>query len=141
MGDSGSTFLGIVIVWLTVSICQGPQREISPVTGLWFTALPLFDLFTAFARRIVSGKSPLTSGRDHFHHMLMQAGMNVRQVLAVLVLIQLIYASFGIAGHYGGVAEPIMFTAWAVAGISQRWVIRSCAKAYRRMSRSSGIAP
>ena len=67
MGDSGSTFLGLVIVWLTVSVSQGAEREISPVTGLWFAALPLFDLLTCFVRRIARGESPFTSGRDHFH--------------------------------------------------------------------------
>jgi UDP-GlcNAc:undecaprenyl-phosphate GlcNAc-1-phosphate transferase len=137
MGDSGSTFLGIVIVWLTVSICQGPQREISPVIGLWFAALPLFDLFTCFVRRIASGKSPLESGRDHFHHTLMRAGMNVRQVLGVLALIQLSYAGIGLAGHFAGAPEPVMFTAWAVAGLSQLWVIRGCASGYRRLKRAA----
>ncbi len=141
MGDSGSTFLGIIIVWLTVSICQGPQRAISPVTGLWFAALPLFDLFTCFVRRIASGKSPLSSGRDHFHHTLKKAGMDVRQVLGVLVLLQLIYAGFGIGGHLGGLSESIMFTAWAVAGIGQRWVIRSVARAYRHLNRGKPVAP
>jgi UDP-GlcNAc:undecaprenyl-phosphate GlcNAc-1-phosphate transferase len=141
MGDSGSTFLGILIVWLTVSICQGPQRTMSPVTGLWFAALPLYDLFTCFVRRIASGKSPLESGRDHFHHSLKRAGMDVRQVLGVLVLLQLIYAGFGIAGHYGGLSESIMFTAWAIVGISQRWVIRFCAGAYQRLSAGRHVSP
>ena len=88
-----------------------------------------------------SGKSPLSSGRDHFHHTLKKAGMDVRQVLGVLVLLQLIYAGFGIGGHLGGLSESIMFTAWGVAGIGQRWVIRSIASAYRRLSRSKPIAP
>lgn len=141
MGDSGSTFLGIVIVWLTVSICQGPQRQISPVTGLWFAALPLFDLLTCFVRRIASGKSPFESGRDHFHHTLMLAGMNVRQVLGVLVLIQLIYAGFGLAGHFFDVSESIMFTAWSVAGFSQQRVIRGCAALYQSTNRGKQLAP
>lgn len=132
MGDSGSTFLGIVIVWLTVSICQGQERQISPVTGLWFAALPLYDLFTCFVRRIAGGKSPLTSGRDHFHHTLMRAGMDVRQVLGALALIQLIYAGVGIAGHYAGVPESLMFTTWAIAGLSQHRVIADCAAIYVR---------
>jgi UDP-GlcNAc:undecaprenyl-phosphate GlcNAc-1-phosphate transferase len=132
MGDSGSTFLGIVIVWLTVSVCQGPQRQISPVTGLWFAALPLYDLFTCFVRRIASGKSPLTPGRDHFHHTLLRAGMDGRQVLGVLILIQLIYAGFGMAGHFAGVPESLMFTCWAIAGISQHRVIADCAVIYIR---------
>ena len=52
-----------------------------------------------------------------------------------------IYAGIGISGHYFGVGESIMFTAWAIAGLSQRWVIRSYARAYQRMSERSDIAP
>ena len=139
MGDAGSTFLGLVIVWLTVSICQGPERAISPVTGLWFAALPLFDLLTCFVRRIARGQSPFTSGRDHFHHLLGRNGMSVRQVLGVLVLIHSFYVCVGIGGHLAGISESITFTLWAIAGISQRSVIEAIGLFYTRISRRKGI--
>jgi UDP-GlcNAc:undecaprenyl-phosphate GlcNAc-1-phosphate transferase len=136
MGDSGSTFIGLAIVWLTVSICQGSTRQISPVTGLWFAALPLYDLFTCFCRRIAEGGSPFQSGADHFHHALLRSGMTVREVVGTLAMLQLLYVGFAIATHLVGVSDPIVFTVWAVVGIGQFLVIRGCAAIFRRRHES-----
>ena len=132
MGDAGSTFLGLCVVWLTVSICQGNDRIISPVHGLWFAALPIFDLFTVFVRRAVSGRSPFGSGRDHFHHILREAGMSVPLVVATLVSLQSLYAAFGVASLRWGIEEPLVFTVWAVLGIGQLWVVRRIGAIYLR---------
>jgi len=139
MGDSGSTFIGIVVVWLTVSICQGPTRQISPVTGLWFAALPLYDLFTCFCRRIANGKSPFTSGVDHFHHTLLRAGMTVREVVGTLAFLQLLYVGFAIATHLADVPGPVVFAVWAVVGIGQFLIIRAVAALFGR-TREAGRA-
>ena len=70
MGDAGSTLLGLVVVWLTIRVSQGDTPSMSPVIGLWFVSVPLFDLFTCFIRRVARGRSPFRPGREHFHHML-----------------------------------------------------------------------
>jgi UDP-GlcNAc:undecaprenyl-phosphate GlcNAc-1-phosphate transferase len=134
MGDSGSTFLGFAVVWVTVSVCQGPGREMSPVIGLWFAALPLFDLFTCIVRRLAIGQSPATPDQDHAHHTLERAGVKRRDTLAVLIALQLVYCIIGVAGHRLGVPDPIMFTLWSVAGFSQIWLIRAIGKLYRRLT-------
>ncbi|MCH7822674.1 MAG: undecaprenyl/decaprenyl-phosphate alpha-N-acetylglucosaminyl 1-phosphate transferase, partial [Proteobacteria bacterium] len=74
MGDAGSTFLGFIIVWVALGVSQGPDRFISPVYCLWFAAIPVFDCLTRFVRRLVRHVSPLTPGRDHFHHVLYRSG-------------------------------------------------------------------
>lgn len=131
MGDSGSTFLGLIVVWLTIGISQGEGRVVSPVIGLWFAAIPVFDLFTCLVRRILRGKSPFTPGRDHYHHQLKRSGMGVRKVLFVLTLLQAGYATAGLIGHFTQVPETIMFGAWLVLGISQYALIRRFAVLYR----------
>ena len=137
MGDAGSTFIGLTIVWLTVSICQGPTRTISPVAGLWFAALPLFDLITCIVRRTLLGKSPFEPGLDHFHHTLHQAGMSERRVVGTLALLQLVYVVFGIVTHYYAVPEPLVFTAWVITGATQFLVVRACATIYQRLLRTA----
>jgi UDP-GlcNAc:undecaprenyl-phosphate GlcNAc-1-phosphate transferase len=77
MGDAGSTLLGLIVVWLTISVSQGEHRVISPVIGLWFVLVPLADLFTCFIRRILNGKSPLSPGREHLHYILMRGRLSV----------------------------------------------------------------
>lgn len=135
MGDAGSTFLGFVVVWLTVSLCQGEARLISPVHGLWFAAIPIYDLFTCFVRRVRGGRSPFDSGRDHFHHILRESGMSVRRVVATLVGLQMLYASFGIASANFAMREPLVFTIWAVLGISQLTIIRAIGRLFERSHR------
>lgn len=132
MGDAGSTFLGFCVVWLTVSVCQGADRVLSPVNALWFAAVPVYDLFTCFVRRILAGRSPFDSGRDHLHHILRDSGMKVPGVVTTLVSLQVTYAIFGIASARLGMSESLVFTIWAVVGIGQLTLIRGIANLYDR---------
>jgi UDP-GlcNAc:undecaprenyl-phosphate GlcNAc-1-phosphate transferase len=131
MGDAGSTFLGLAIVWVTLGIAQGAERVISPVHCLWFAAIPIFDCLSCFVCRSMSKKSPFTPGRDHFHHSLRRGGFGVQSTLAILTGFQLVYASIGLTGHFAGVPDVVMFIGWSILGLSQRWVIRRIAKANR----------
>ncbi|MCO4813033.1 MAG: hypothetical protein KC572_15640 [Gammaproteobacteria bacterium] len=135
MGDAGSTLLGFTIVWVTLSVSQGADRLISPVHCLWFAAIPIYDIFTCFARRILKGKSPFTPGRDHFHHTLRRGGFGPRRTLGVLVVFQAGYVIVGIAGHEAAVSDAVMFALWAVLGVSQLFVIRLIARHYRAYQR------
>jgi len=132
MGDAGSTFLGLVVVWLTISICQGDSRTISPVTGIWFAAIPLFDIVTCCVRRVASGRSPSAPGRDHFHHILERGGFSPLQNLGVLAGLQVVYATFGILGHFSGISDSLMFTIWSILGIAQYSMIKFLAALHRR---------
>lgn len=139
MGDAGSTLLGFTIVWVTLSVSQGADRLISPVDCLWFAAIPIYDIFTCFTRRMLKGKSPFTPGRDHFHHTLRRGGFGPRRTLGVLVVLQAGYVLVGIAGHEAALPDVVMFSLWAVCGVSQLFIIRLIARhhrAYRRRRRA-----
>jgi UDP-GlcNAc:undecaprenyl-phosphate GlcNAc-1-phosphate transferase len=147
MGDAGSTFLGFTMAWVTLSISQGPGQAISPVHCLWFAAIPIFDFFTCFTRRLMKRKSPFAPGRDHFHHILMRGGFGVRQTLGILTGLQLLYALVGLAGHFSNTPDWVMFAAWSAVGLTQIFVIRLVARHHRRwikqrkadrLARSSG---
>jgi UDP-GlcNAc:undecaprenyl-phosphate GlcNAc-1-phosphate transferase len=131
MGDGGSTLLGLTVVWVTLGVAQGDARIISPVHCLWFAALPIFDCLACFVKRVRRGKSPFESGRDHAHHMLRRGGFRVRETVLILAGIQLVYASVGVAGHFAGVPDVAMFTAWSVVGILHRIIIHTIAKYHR----------
>ena len=57
MGDAGSTLIGLLVVTVTTAISHGDGAIVSPVVCLWFAAIPIFDLFTCFVRRIRTGRS------------------------------------------------------------------------------------
>jgi UDP-GlcNAc:undecaprenyl-phosphate GlcNAc-1-phosphate transferase len=123
MGDAGSTLLGLVVVWHTISITQGDSRAISPVTGLWFALVPLADFFTCFVRRIASGCSPFDCGRDHIHHALLRSGFTAQQTLIILTGLAATYAGIGLFGVVAGAPDFLMFALWVILGASQYWLV------------------
>ncbi len=140
MGDAGSTLLGLIVVWFTIAITQGESRQISPVVGLWFAMVPLADFFSCFVQRLARGKSPLTAGRDHFHHALLRAGLSARQILGLLTSMAMLYAGIGLLGDRLGVPDWAMFSLWLSLGASQYWLIKHiAARVERRKSLQSPL--
>src|SRR5438132_1625872 len=134
MGDAGSTLLGFIVVWFALSISQGADRSLSPVAALWFALMPLADFFSCFVRRLARGKMPLHAGRDHFHYMLMRAGLSGRQVLAVLVAFSAFYAAVGLIGASQKLPDWALFApCFTVLGL-QHFIIRGLA-VYLRLHR------
>lgn len=127
MGDAGSTFLGFTILWITLGASQGTDRLVSPVVCLWFASVPIYDCLTCFVRRSLAGKSPFTPGRDHFHHLLNRGTSKVRRTLIIMSSLQFVYAGIGLAGHFAGAPDWLMFSGWAVLGLSQRFIVRNIA--------------
>ena len=127
MGDSGSTLLGFIVVWFTIAISQGEARSLSPVAALWFALMPLSDFFSCVARRVARRKLPLQPGREHFHYMLMRAGLSGRQVLAVLVAFGLVYAAIGLIGVRLKLPDWALFAPWITLLGSQYFIIKRLA--------------
>ena len=115
MGDAGSMFLGFMIVWFLISLSQGEQRAMTPVTVLWIFALPLLDTGSITIRRIIKGKSPFAADREHIHHLLLDAGFTVTKTLLIILAVATCFALIGLIGLYLGIQESIMF--WTFMGI------------------------
>src|SRR5437868_6353743 len=127
MGDAGSTLLGFIVVWFALSVSQGADRSLSPVAALWFALMPLADFFSCFVRRLARGKMPLHAGREHFHYMLMRAGLSGRQVLAVLVAFSVLYAAVGLIGASQKLPDWALFAPWITLLALQHFIIRGLA--------------
>jgi UDP-GlcNAc:undecaprenyl-phosphate GlcNAc-1-phosphate transferase len=117
MGDSGSTLLGFCIAWLCILVSQGPAREVAPVTTLWLVALPVYEVVWSTARRLLRGTSPFRPDSKHFHHLLLAAGFGVRGTFAVLALLALLLAAFGVAAHREGISDAVSFALLAAMGV------------------------
>lgn len=115
MGNSGSLFLGFASAWFLISLSQGEQRAITPVTALWIFALPLFDTVSIMLRRILKGCSPFVADREHLHHTLLSAGFTVSQTLTTILSASAILAAIGLIGLYARISEMVMF--WTFLGL------------------------
>ncbi|MBD1389822.1 undecaprenyl-phosphate alpha-N-acetylglucosaminyl 1-phosphate transferase [Neiella sp. HB171785] len=112
LGDAGSMFLGLSVVFLMIAGSQGAETSFSPVTALWLTAIPLMDLATVTARRIYKRSPIFSADKEHLHHVLMRAGFSRKQILIVVLCSSLAFAIFGVFGEQTGLPEPLMFAAF-----------------------------
>jgi UDP-GlcNAc:undecaprenyl-phosphate GlcNAc-1-phosphate transferase len=124
MGDAGSTLLGFMVAWMGLKLAHGPTPAISPVTALWLAALPIFDLFISFGRRIAKGQNPLHPDSEHMHHILFRAGFSVRQVASIMTVMAFAVAMTGVLAHRAGVPDGVLLIGLIVIGLFQVWTVR-----------------
>ncbi|MBE1302120.1 MAG: UDP-N-acetylglucosamine--undecaprenyl-phosphate N-acetylglucosaminephosphotransferase [Alteromonadaceae bacterium] len=109
MGDAGSMFVGLSIVWLLVIGSQGDSASFRPVTALWLIAIPFMDMCAITIRRILKGRSPFEPDKEHIHHICMRLGLSAKSSLALISFISLLLATFGLLGEFFAWSEGIMF--------------------------------
>jgi UDP-GlcNAc:undecaprenyl-phosphate GlcNAc-1-phosphate transferase len=107
MGDAGSMFIGLSVIWLLSMGTQGENASFRPVTALWICAVPLMDMLAIVMRRYRKGKSPFKPDRDHLHHILQRAGLSSRQTLIAITVFSVFMSSIGLLGEYFQVPESI----------------------------------
>jgi len=110
LGDNGSMLLGFLITWLLIDLSQGENRVITPVTALWLFSIPLMDTISIMLRRVWQHKSPFEPDRNHFHHILLDAGYRVNDAIFTIVSIHLLFGITGLAGLYLEVPDLVMLT-------------------------------
>jgi UDP-GlcNAc:undecaprenyl-phosphate GlcNAc-1-phosphate transferase len=92
MGDTGALLLGYILATVSILGLFKFYAVVSFAAPFLVLALPLFDTVFAFLRRLLKGKNPMSPDRGHFHHRLLDMGLNQKQAVAVL------YATSGLLG-------------------------------------------
>lgn len=124
LGDAGSTALGFCLVFLLIDYSQGDGAVISPVTAGWILGWPLLDACGVIAARLISGRSPFKAGRDHFHHVLLDLGLGVNQVVALLTLVHAIMVLIGVSAglFFGQFADLVLFWGFLILLFGRMWL-------------------
>jgi UDP-GlcNAc:undecaprenyl-phosphate GlcNAc-1-phosphate transferase len=121
LGDSGSMFVGLTIVWLLVDFtqgaqgAQGAQAALRPVAAIWIIGLPLMDMAAIMFRRARKGRSMLKPDKQHLRNILMRAGFSSRRSPAAILLMGCCYALIGIIGELYNIPEYVMFLGFLVS--------------------------
>jgi len=84
MGDTGSQLLGYVLATASIMGMFKFYAVVTFIVPILALAIPLSDTAFAFIRRILKGQSPFKADRGHFHHKLLDMGLNQKQAVAVL---------------------------------------------------------
>jgi UDP-GlcNAc:undecaprenyl-phosphate/decaprenyl-phosphate GlcNAc-1-phosphate transferase len=125
MGDAGSTLLGFAVAWLCIQISQTPTPAVTPVTTLWFVALPLYELVWSTIRRIIRGVSPFKADTNHFHHLLLKAGFDVRGAFAVFATLTFAFAGVGLLCRHYQLQDRVSLLLVAAFGVATIWLMYS----------------
>jgi UDP-GlcNAc:undecaprenyl-phosphate GlcNAc-1-phosphate transferase len=110
MGDAGSMFIGLSVIWLFTMGTQGEQPSFRPVTALWIAAIPLMDMLAIVIRRISNGKSPFKPDRDHLHHILQRIGFSAKKTLIIISTISVLFSTMGVLSELYNIPSAFMFT-------------------------------
>jgi UDP-N-acetylmuramyl pentapeptide phosphotransferase/UDP-N-acetylglucosamine-1-phosphate transferase len=91
MGDAGAEFLGYV---LGVSAIMGGAKfaTVLLVLGVW-----ILDVAWLIVSRMLAGRSPTHSGRDHLHQRLTDAGFSAQHIAWFFYTLSITFGILGIA--------------------------------------------
>ncbi|MGI5310042.1 UDP-N-acetylglucosamine--undecaprenyl-phosphate N-acetylglucosaminephosphotransferase [Rheinheimera sp. WS51] len=115
LGDAGSMFIGLSIIWLLIIGTQSETASFRPVTALWIIAIPLMDMIAIMVRRIRKGQSPFKADREHLHHISLRLGLNSRESLLLITSLACVFSCIGIIAEYLLVPDFIMLLLFSLA--------------------------
>ncbi len=127
LGDAGSMFIGFVLAFTLIDLSQthvGNVSAMQPIDVVWCVAFPVIDILTVIVKRLMSGRSPFSADRGHFHHLLMDRGMAPQQALLLIISAALGLAALGwLLQLYIPQLSAVTFV--AITLIYMNWVRRS----------------
>jgi UDP-GlcNAc:undecaprenyl-phosphate GlcNAc-1-phosphate transferase len=115
MGDAGGMLLGLLLGWYAIKLAGFEAAPLMPMTAVWILALPLLDMGSVMLLRIRQGKSPFHADRQHLHHVLLDAGYSVNQVVMVMAVLSLFFGLSSFYLDHTGIPEFVFF--WAFIAI------------------------
>lgn len=104
MGDSGSTFLGMLISIFILNFINNGTIEnnynVHQNVKLCFgiISVPILDMVRVMLTRIFKGKNPFSGDRNHLHHKLEEISLSKLYVIIFIVSINLL--NFSISFNY-----------------------------------------
>jgi UDP-GlcNAc:undecaprenyl-phosphate/decaprenyl-phosphate GlcNAc-1-phosphate transferase len=129
LGDAGSGMLGFTLAFVIFKLTQNPGHPVSPVLGPYLLAPPIIDGLVLIVHRIRLGKSPFAAGRDHGHHLMLDAGFSVSQIVLVMTAMTLLSGLFGALCMRWNVPEPLMVMAYILVVFLWFWITGTHARA------------
>lgn len=138
LGDAGSMLLGYSVAWAAIAMAENASAAIYPITAVWILGVVVLDTIATVLRRLRQRRSPLAPGRDHLHHLLLDAGLAPHKVVLVMAAGAVAMAGVGIGGWLLGVPEA--WLTWSFVAVSLCYYAAVNA-GWRRVARRARIVP
>ena len=84
MGDTGSLFLGYFLGTLSIAGNFKSLTTMTLILPVLVLLVPISDTLWAIVRRLREGRSPFSADKKHFHHKLLNYGMDQSQTVSVI---------------------------------------------------------
>jgi UDP-GlcNAc:undecaprenyl-phosphate GlcNAc-1-phosphate transferase len=124
LGDGGSMMLGAVLGFLSIALSQRTNgANLSSVVALWICAIPVIDTVSLAIRRLAMGRSPFSNDRQHLHHLMLDAGLSVNQVVAILSAAGTILGAIGVGGWCFGVPDSVLLACLVGPASLHTWFV------------------
>ncbi|MFZ5669664.1 MAG: MraY family glycosyltransferase [Pseudomonadota bacterium] len=114
LGNSGSAIIGLIIAWASFRLTQSPSHPVTPVLAPFLIAPPVIDAIALALRRIASRRSPVAADRTHVHHILMDGGFRVSDVVLLICTGSLVVGLLAALALRANVPEPAFLVAYLV---------------------------
>jgi len=108
MGDTGGLLLGLLLAWYSMLLAGRPGSAIPPIVAVWIIGVPLVDMSSVMLLRLFQGHSPFHADRQHIHHVLLDAGYSVAQVVAIMAATSAAFGLIGLLLHRAGAPEWLL---------------------------------
>lgn len=102
MGDDGSQFLGFMIATIPLYTSGDIFEYNKFLIMLILTAFPVFDTVAAIWRRLRDKRPIMSPDKAHLHHKLLNIGYTKKQILSLIVFIQVLLCGMVILSFFIG---------------------------------------
>jgi len=96
MGDCGSLFLGFTIASASVMCTTKSAALVGLALPALALGIPIFDTLFSMLRRFLERRSLFAPDRGHFHHRLLDLGLQQRHAVLAIYLVTLIATGLGL---------------------------------------------
>ncbi len=125
-GDAGSMSTGLLIAWLLVNASQAPLHTFTPVSALFWLAVPLVDTVSIMLRRLQNGHSPFKPDQQHLHHLLQRIGFSVPHTLALILCLVILLDCLGALFHVFNLPASAQLLVFLVTAVFYHfWVMHA----------------
>ncbi|MGB9856663.1 MAG: glycosyltransferase family 4 protein [Dictyoglomaceae bacterium] len=89
MGDSGAMFLGFVLSAISIVGVLKFSTLITLLVPILILGFPILDTLFSIIRRLAEGRAPWKFDKDHIHHRFLRIGMDTKQSIGFIYLINI----------------------------------------------------
>ena len=96
MGDCGSLFIGFTIAAASIMCVSKSAALVGLALPALALGIPIFDTLFSMLRRFLERRSLFAPDRSHFHHRLLELGLNQRRAVMIIYAATLLAAGIGL---------------------------------------------